>query len=826
MRDLPTGTVTFLFSDIEGSTRLLDELGADRYAEALAEHRRLLREAFAGHGGVEVDTQGDAFFVAFPDAGGALAAAGEAQEALAAGAVQVRMGLHTGDPLLTEEGYVGIDVHRGARVMGAGHGGQVLVSEATYALLDGRSGLTDLGQHRLKDLTEPQRLWQLGDSAFPPLKTLYQTNLPVQPTALVGREAELTEVLGLLAASRLVTLTGPGGSGKTRLALQAAAELVDDYEDGVWWVSLGALRDPKLVEPTIAQSVGAKDGLADHLRSKQMLLLLDNFEHLLDAAPRIAVLLGEAPDVRVLATSRERLGLSGEQEYDVPTMAPHESIALFTVRARQLQPKFEPGDVVAEICVRLDGLPLAIELAAARIKVLKPVQILERLGRSLDLLTAGARDAAERHQTLRTTIEWSHDLLSAEEQRLFARLSVFSGSFGPDAAEEVCGADVDTLAALVDKSLIRQTREGRLFMLETIHEFSAEQLAEAGSAERMRRRHAGFFRGLAEEGGPAFLAGVSGGRLGRLQPEQANLRAALDWLFERGELDDACRMCASLWPLWYQLGFLDEARRFVNRALSESAGVDGVVQAGLLACAGLLAREAGDLERAKAAQEQQVELGMELGEEEIRLAGLELLGITHTYLNDFHAAAGILEECVAGFRRSDDRSRLGWALNDLGLARMELGDVDKAWEAFEEGIELLRARDDRPGLSFILHSAGSLAARERDLARAESLLREGLSLFLELGDRQGVADTIETLGTVAAAEGAPERAAVLWGAGEQLRRSIGAAMQVSEREMHDQAVSAVTAALGDEAFEAAVDRGAAKSTEDAVAYALSREGGG
>jgi hypothetical protein len=412
MRPLPSGTVTFLFSDIEGSTRLLDDLGAEAYAAELAEHRRVMREAFAAHGGVEVDTQGDAFFAAFPDPEGALAAAAQAQAALTEGPIRVRMGVHSGEALLTDEGYVGIDVHRGARVMAAGHGGQVLVSQATYERLDGERDLTELGRHRLKDLTEPQPLYQLGDGDFPPLKTLYQTNLPVQPTPLVGREAELNDVLDLLAATRLVTLTGAGGSGKTRLPLQAAAELVDEFSDGVWWVSLSALRDPALVEPTIGETVGARDGLADHLRAKQTLLLLDNFEHLLEAGPGIATLLLEAPELRVLVTSRERLALAAEHEYPVPTLVVAEAVALFTARARQLKPAFEPDEHVEAICRRLDGLPLAVELAAVRVKILTPERILERLGQSLELLTGGARDAPQRQRTLRATIEWSYELLS------------------------------------------------------------------------------------------------------------------------------------------------------------------------------------------------------------------------------------------------------------------------------------------------------------------------------------------------------------------------------------------------------------------------------
>ena len=460
MRELPHGTVTFLFTDIEGSTRLLQELGPDEYAEALAEHRSCLRDAFTAHGGVEVDTQGDAFLAAFPEASGAVAAAEQAQRALAQGPVQVRIGIHSGEPLVTAEGYVGIDVHRGARVMSAGHGGQVLISEACYALLDEDSRLTNLGRHRLKDLTEPQTLYQLGQREFPPLKTLYQTNLPVQPTPLVGRDLELAEVLELLSASRLLTLTGAGGSGKTRLALQAAAELVDDYKDGVWWVSLAAVRDPELVDPTIAAVLGAKENLAQFIDEGRMLLLLDNLEQVLSCAPALAELLRSCPNLKLLITSRAPLRITGEQEYEVPLLQEAEATELFTQRARQVRPAFEPDEHVVEICRRLDGLPLALELAAVRTKLLPAEQILERLGRSLELLTTGARDVPERQRTLRATIQWSYQLLAEDEKRLCARLAAFAGSFDLEAAREISGAALDTLEALVDQSLLAKPRAG------------------------------------------------------------------------------------------------------------------------------------------------------------------------------------------------------------------------------------------------------------------------------------------------------------------------------------------------------------------------------
>ena len=498
--DLPHGTVTFLFTDVEGSTRLLHELGAEGYAGALAEHRRLIREACAAEDGVEVDTQGDAFFFAFPTAPGALAAASAFTDALASGQVQVRVGLHTGTPLLTEEGYVGEDVHRAARIAAAGHGGQVLVSASAARLAE--LDLTDLGEHRLKDLSAPERLYQLGDGEFPPLKSLYRTNLPVPATPFLGRERELAEVSELLARDdvRLLTLTGPGGTGKTRLALQAVAQACDAYPDGVFWVSLAPVRDPALVLQEASHAVGARDGLAEHLADRQLLLLLDNFEHLVDAAAGLADLFAACPNLRLVVTSRELLQLPGEQAYPVSPLSAEDGMELFTVRARASLPGYMPSPVTATVCERLENLPLALELAAARVRVLRPEQLLERLSDRLDLLRAG-RGADPRQQTLRATIEWSHDLLEDEERRLFTRLSVFRGGSTLEAAEEVAVAGLDTLQSLVDKSLVRHS-EGRFWMLETIREYAAERLEASDEARQLRGRHAAWFVALAEEAEP------------------------------------------------------------------------------------------------------------------------------------------------------------------------------------------------------------------------------------------------------------------------------------------------------------------------------------
>ncbi|MGH2482995.1 MAG: ATP-binding protein [Candidatus Limnocylindria bacterium] len=566
--DLPSGTVTFLFTDVEGSTKLLHELGAEGYGAALAEHRRIVRKAFTGHGGVEVDTQGDAFFVAFPTAPGALAAAAATTQALAAGPIRVRIGLHTGTPVLRDEGYVGDDVHRAARIAAAGHGGQVLVSAATAAIV-GHEALRDLGEHRLKDFAEPVSIFQLGDERFPPLRTISNTNLPRPASSFVGREAEVGEVAALLQdGARLLTLTGPGGSGKTRLAIEAAATVVPTFKAGVFWVGLAPLRDPALVTETIGQVLGAKNGLAEHIGEREMLLLLDNLEQVVAAAPELASLVETCPNLRLLVTSRERLRVRGEREYPVLPLADPEAVALFCARAA-----VPADDTVHQLCRALDDLPLAIELAAARAIVLTPGQILERLSQRLDLLKGG-RDADPRQQTLRATIEWSYQLLTAKEQALFALAAVFAGGCTLAAAEEVIGADLDTLQSLVEKSLIRFSNE-RYWMLETIREYAAERLAASGQEEvALRGRHAEWFLALATEAQPfverAWLrgrAGVPGAWLDRLETELDNIRSALEHLRIAGRTRDALRMAAALDEFWFMNEHSREAGQLLRPLL-------------------------------------------------------------------------------------------------------------------------------------------------------------------------------------------------------------------------------------------------------------------
>ena len=548
MRELPSGTITLLFADIEQSTALVQRVGAERYGEVLARYRGLMREAVSARDGVEVGTEGDGYFAAFGSARQAVAAASAAQDALAGEGPSVRMGLHTGEPTVLAGQYTGIDVHRAARIAAAGNGGQVLLSQSTRELLGASADVRDVGRHRLKDLGEPVRLYQLGHAEFPPLRSLDATNLPVQPTPLVGRERELREAGRLLRAHRVITLTGPGGSGKTRLALQLAAEAADDFPDRVAWVPLQAVRDPELVSPVISRALPSGD--------VETLLVVDNFEQVLAAAPRVADLLEQRPLLKLLVTSREPLHIAGEREYQVSSLPEREAVTLFMERATAVKPDFAEDDAVVEICRRLDCLPLALELAAARVKVLSADELLRRLDRRLPILTGGPRDAPERQRTLRATIAWSYELLSPEEQRTFARLAVFAGGCTLEAAEAVSGADLDTVAALIDKSLLYRAGD-RYLMLETIGEYAQERLDESGELEELRRRHADHYFAQARAVEDLVRSPQAARALDELERDHENLRAALQWL-SGGERDRPLRL--AVWGLAARLhGFADLA---------------------------------------------------------------------------------------------------------------------------------------------------------------------------------------------------------------------------------------------------------------------------
>jgi predicted ATPase/class 3 adenylate cyclase len=825
--DLPTGTVTFLFTDVEGSTKLVHELGAEAYSEALAEHRRALREAFTEHGGVEVDTQGDAFFVAFPTAPGALQAAAAAGERLAPGPIRVRIGIHTGTPHIGDEGYVGVDVHRAARIAAAGHGGQVLISAATAALLDA-DGLLDLGEHRLKDLSAPERIFQLGGEDFPPLKSLHQTNLPVPATPFLGRERELTEVVGLLSqdGARLLTLTGPGGTGKTRLGLQAAAGVAERYPHGVWWVPLASLREPQLVLTTAGQALGAKDGLDEHIADKRLLLMFDNFEHLVEAAGDVAVLLAACPNLDVLVTSREPLRVTSEQEYPVPPLAPAEGVELFTARARSVRPEFEADERVSRICLRLDDLPLALELAAARIKALSTGQILERLEQRLPLLTGGARDLPERQRTLRATIEWSYELLTPDEQRLFARLAVFRGGCTLDAAEEVAEAGLDTLQSLVDKSLLRHTEE-RYWMLETIREYAAEGLEASGDAEDLRRRHGEHFLALAEQAEPFVIEQESPAEgqpdrlawLDRLASEVDNFRAALDWFEASAESQLTMRLAGALSEFWGEKDLLPEGRRRLESAL-EMGERPTAARAKALAGASYAARYSGDPAAARMRAEEALRLYRGLGDR-WRLAQAHLwLGLAVADEGEFREALRLFEESATIFGELSDEDGRLWATRMVAWMHNELGDRKRAREVHEANLEQARALGNRGLEATTLGALASYAVDEGRIDDARDLSRASLRIYVDLGSQSGVVHQLLRCAGALAIAGKARLATQLLSCAEVLYEQLGTAMLphlVGENEI---TLAAIREQLDEAGFAEAWEEGRSLTADEAVALAL------
>jgi predicted ATPase/class 3 adenylate cyclase len=818
--DLPSGTVTFLFTDVEGSTKLLHTLGAEEYAKALAEHRRVIREAFASHGGVEVDTQGDALFVAFPTAPGALQAASASLEGLARGHIRVRMGIHTGTPLLGPEGYVGVDVHRAARIGACGHGGQVLVSAST-AQLTGTDGLRDLGEHRLKDLSAPERIYQLGDGDFPPLKSLHQTNLPVPSTPFLGREHELAEVLGLLESARLLTLTGPGGTGKTRLALQAAAEASEGYPGGVFWVPLAPLRDPGLVLETAGQALGARDGLAEHVADKSLLLLLDNFEHVVEAAAGLAEVLAACPNLQLLVTSRELLRLPAEQAYPVPPLEPEEGTELFLARAHAVEPGFAGSAAVPDLCARLEQLPLALELAAARIRVLSPEQLLERLSGRLDLLKAG-RGVDARQQTLRATIEWSHDLLGADEQRLFARLAVFRGGCTLESAEEVCDADLDTLQSLVDKSLVRVRDGDRFWMLETIREYAAERLDAAAEADELRRRHAEHFLALAEEA-EELAREVDTVTLNRLEREADNVRAALDLLEASGETQLVLRLTAALDDFWGVMGYLGEGRRRLELALAADE-TPTAARAKALNAAADMAIGHGDAAAARLRAGEALTLHRQFENTWGVAVALYILGHAAADDEDYETARRLWEEAEPLFRETGDSFDALMTTRMLAWAYKELGESDRGQRLMQEVLEQARAAGDRHVEVHALESLAIDAALEGRMEDATSLLGEAWKLNCELGDRLRQAVIVFRFARLLALAGRADAATRVLATGEMLQEEMGARPMAWLKRGNDEALALIQARLDDDAFREGWEQGRALTADEAVALALTALG--
>jgi predicted ATPase/DNA-binding CsgD family transcriptional regulator len=705
------------------------------------------------------------------------------------------------------------------------------------------------------------------------------TNLPVQLTPFVGRAQEVEEACAFLRSkeTRLLTLTGPGGVGKTRLGISVAGELADEFADGVCFVSLAPVRESDLVISTIVRTLGLRElgesplseRLAEYLKERELLLLLDNFEQVVEAAPQVAELVAICPHVKVLATSREVLHLFGERVFPVPplglpdlkrlpedfqTLSGYEAVAFFVERARAAKPDFrlsaENAAVVAEICARLDGLPLGILLAASRVRLLSPWEILERLRRRLRLLKGGPRDAPGRQKTLRDAIEWSYDLLGGTEQLLFRRLSVFAGGCTVEAVEALCDPEedlaagaIDVLGSLMDKSLLYRSEtedgEGRLWMLETIKEYALERLEAAGEAEEVKRAHAAHCLALVEEARPELQGPQQSEWFDRLESEHDNLRAALSWSLESGGVETALRLAAKLWWFWYKRGHLSEGRRWLEEVLENNVSPTSE-RAEALNGAGVLARNESDYERALAWLEESLVLRRELGDEKgtadvlINLGTVALdrcdcsraralfdeslslrrelhdswgtalalnnLGVTEHAQGNLADAAPLCEESLKLFRALGDKAGIAMALSNLGEVVEDEGEYAKAAEFYQESLTLYRKVEEKEGVAILTSCMGRIARISGDYGRAVALYDESLRLYKELGNTLGTAQDLEGMAVLHAAFGQPESATRLWAAAEALRGVIGAPPDDAQRARHDPFVAAAREALGEEAF--------------------------
>ena len=873
MSALPTGTVTFFFSDIEGSTRLIQRLG-EGYPQVLLAHHTVLREALAANGGHELRTEGDSFFIVFDSALQACAGAAAAQQALHAhqwpdgGEVRIRIGIHTGEATLVGNEYLGLDVHRAARVASAGHGGQVLVSETTRALVDHAlpPGLTlkDLGLHRLKDLAQPERLFQLVVDGlpddFPPLKTLEATpnNLPTQLTSFIGRDDQVREATQLLARSRLLTLTGPGGTGKTRLSLQIAATVLDRFPDGVYFVPLSAIYDPELVPSAIAQALSISttgsrrpiDALLDYLRQKRTLLVLDNFEQVLGAAPVASRLLEGSPGLRVLVSSRAVLRVSGEQEFPVPplglpdlkalpglaALSQFEAVRLFIERAVAVKPDFqatnENAPAIAGICERVDGLPLAIELAAARVKLFSPQALLSRLEKSLSALGTGTRDAPARQQTLRGAILWSYDMLGPGQRRLLARVSVFARGGNLQQLEPVCGpaedvgGDVlDALDQLADQSLLRRLPdfdEPRFLMLQTIRDFASERLEESDEAHQVHDRHLKSFIALADQAQPHLFGPRRKEWLDRLEEDHDNFRAALDWAVESGDARRAMELSTGLWRFWQMRGHLHEGRRRMEAVLAmPNSGEFPKERLAALEAAGGLAYWQADMDIAQRFYDECVELTRKLGDDRALANALYNAAFPRVVSREAIAdAKPMLDEALPLFRNLGDQTGVARVLWGIGNAYYFAKEFAAARPVLEEAVALNRKLDDRFGLGWSIHTLGLVAFNLGDFELARKCWTEAARLFVAAGDVPGMVLQLDNLSALARHDGDFVRAARLWGAASAHQVSSGTGLG---RLLREEEGRTGREGIADDAEATRVlAEGQAMSLEEAVAYALQR----
>lgn len=866
MSELPTGTVTFLFTDIEGSTKLVQALG-EGFHRVLDDHHTIMRKAIADEGGTVVSTEGDAFFAVFTTAPAAAAAAIAAHRGLASHPwpdgvdVRVRMGLHTGQGVLAGDNYAGLDVNRAARIASAANGGQILASASSCALVDGTlEGVTsdDLGEHRLKDLERPEHLYQLRApglrSDLPPPRTLdtRPNNLLVQLTPFIGRDIEVNEIRDLLRNNRLVTLTGPGGTGKTRLGLEVAARAMMDFADGAFFVPLAAVVDPSLVASTIAQSLDVPEQsdrpmaetLRDALRTQDRLLVLDNFEQVLDAAPLIGDLLGAAPGLRIVVTTRAPLRLSGEQGYPVPPMAlpdPHDvtspealmhydAVDLFVQRASAVKPGFsltsDVAPVIAAICNRLEGLPLAIELAAARLKLFGPAEILERLESSLTFLTGGARDLPERQQTLRDAIAWSYELLDEAEKALFRRLAVFAGGFDFDAAEAVCdpsglGIDIlDGLESLSDKSLIRRFEsdlgDSRFRMLVVIREFAWDALKQKDDHDLVRRRHADHFAAMVERAEPDM--GGAEQWPDRLEVENDNLRAVLRFCIETGDAEMGLLLGGRVWRFWHLRGHLAEGRTWMEQLLSmPQAQARSAARAKALMALGSLVYWQNDFVETGRHYTEGLEIFRELGDKTGIAEALFNLGYLAAVEKDYETAIARHTEARALYKELGDRLGEAWATNGAGLAYSLSRDVENAQRFGQEALELFTDLDNWFGqwnANYVIIQALRFSGRvEEAIERALPIIARSLVQ----GDLSGLAVSLDAQADMEWRLGAYERAVTLAGAADKIKEQLGGGAPPTLIDVID-VYAAGKEELGDAVTEA-WEAGRALSPQEAVAFA-------
>ncbi len=755
----PSGTVTLVFTDIEGSTRLLEHLGVEAYGRALAEHRRVVREACARHDGYEVDAEGDAFFYAFASARAAVGAVREAMTGLDGGPIRIRVGIHTGQPALHTPKYLGIDVHRAARIMSAAHGGQVVLSRQTAELLDGAVALKDLGNHRFKDFDAPERIYQLGDAEHPPLTSLYRLTLPVPATPFLGREHELAEVVALLTDpdTRLLTLTGPGGTGKTRLALQAAAEARDTFPDGVTWIPLAPLRDPALVIPTLAQTLGIRERpgqppaetIAETLLGKKTLLLLDNAEHLLpEAAAEVAALLGGCPTLTLLVTSRERLRVAAETGWPVPPLSHADGEQLFVDRAHAAGVQVPLDDTIRELCRRLDDLPLAIELAAARTRMLSPTTIRRRLDERLDLLATRDHDVDERQRTLEATISWSYDLLDSDEQRALRALSIFAGGCTPDAAERVAGASLDLIESLLDKSLLRHryddTGHDRYWMLETIREYAHQKLsATEAESEAVFEAFLEWLQAVVGDVGRYWIDRDQLEWFATLETERANVTAGVRECRMRGRVDEEVRLILAA------LDFFDARGPWGSpfELLLDAQVTDDRLRAQACYARGFFAARLGRISEATAELENAYAIAAAVGDDAVAaraLAGSATLRVWFGGCTP-ESQQPLLEEAVALARRSGDGYSLGQALNGLGAACTSANNAARARDLYSEAaLAASEVGDQRNAAAF----AFNIIPTDLSLGRADEArdrARRMISVIQGVGDAYLEAWIVEQL---------------------------------------------------------------------------------